>query len=347
MSEQPTAAVRVERSHKRARPYLGGDLVADTRAPLLVWEHDNYPAYYIPAADVTADLIPAGQTDRLPRLGEAELLHVKTPTTTVDAAARRFPDAPVAVLRDAIRLDWAAMSEWLEEDEPVYVHPRDPYKRVDILASSRRVRVELDGVTVADSSQPRVLFETGLPPRYYLPLADLRMDLLRPSDTITRCPYKGSAGTGRSTPVPWRRRAGCTPTSSGCTGARCPRARRSRAWPASTTSASIFTWTTSWFPSRRRRSAELVAQRVVKHAQDVAARELGAIRPAPASVDELGEQRRVARHVAEAIWQIARPVEVAADADMVNAGHIPDVLDVIGDVRDGRGRHRVGAHPVV
>ena len=194
MSEQPKAALRVEPSQKRVRAYLGGDLVADTRAPLLVWEHDNYPAYYIPAADVTADLIPAGQTDRLPRLGQAELLHVKTPTTTVDAAARRFPEAPVAVLRDAIRLDWAAMSEWLEEDEPVYVHPRDPYKRVDILASSRRVRVELDGVTVAESSQPRVLFETGLPPRYYLPLADLRMDLLRPSDSITRCPYKGSAG---------------------------------------------------------------------------------------------------------------------------------------------------------
>jgi uncharacterized protein (DUF427 family) len=85
------------------------------------------------------------------------------------------------------------MTEWLEEDEPVYVHPRDPFKRVDILASSRRVRVELDGVTVAESSQPRVLFETGLPPRYYLPLPDLRMDLLRPSETSTRCPYKGTA----------------------------------------------------------------------------------------------------------------------------------------------------------
>ena len=193
MSEQPAAAPRVERSQKRVRAYLGGDLVADTRAPLLVWEHDKYPAYYIPAEDVTAELIPAGQSERLPRLGEAELLHVKTPTATAEAAARRFPDAPVADLRDAVRLDWAAMSEWLEEDEPVYVHPRDPYKRVDILASSRRVRVELNGVTVADSSQPRVLFETGLPPRYYMPLADLRMDLLRPSASSTQCPYKGTA----------------------------------------------------------------------------------------------------------------------------------------------------------
>ena len=83
------------------------------------------------------------------------------------------------------------MSEWLEEDEPVYTHPRDPYNRVDILASSRHVRVEIDGVTVADSRQPRILFETGLPPRYYLPLTDLRMDLLRPSDTADPLPVQG------------------------------------------------------------------------------------------------------------------------------------------------------------
>jgi uncharacterized protein (DUF427 family) len=85
------------------------------------------------------------------------------------------------------------MDEWLEEDEPVYVHPRDPYTRVDILASSRHVRVVVDGETVADSRQPRILFETGLPPRFYLPLTDVRMDLLTPSHTETHCPYKGTA----------------------------------------------------------------------------------------------------------------------------------------------------------
>jgi uncharacterized protein (DUF427 family) len=86
------------------------------------------------------------------------------------------------------------MDEWMEEDEPVYTHPRDPYSRVDILASGRQVRVELDGVTLAESHSPRILFETGLPPRYYLPISDLRMDLLRPSHTSTHCPYKGTAG---------------------------------------------------------------------------------------------------------------------------------------------------------
>jgi hypothetical protein len=79
-------------------------------------------------------------------------------------------------LRGAVRFDWDAMSEWLEEDEPVYTHPRDPYHRIDILNSSRHVEVRVEGITVADSHQPRILFETSLPPRYYLPLTDVRLD---------------------------------------------------------------------------------------------------------------------------------------------------------------------------
>jgi uncharacterized protein (DUF427 family) len=100
---------------------------------------------------------------------------------------------PIEELRDLIRLDWDAMDGWFEEDEEVYTHPRDPYTRVDILASSRRVRVELEGVVLAESTNARVLYETGLPPRWYLPKPDLRMDLLVPTDTVTHCPYKGQA----------------------------------------------------------------------------------------------------------------------------------------------------------
>ena len=119
---------------------------------------------------------------------------MKAGSAFAPGAALRYPDSPLEQLRDLVRLDWNAMSEWLEEDEPVYYHPRDPYHRVDILGSSRHVRVEVDGVTVADSRQPRILFETGLPPRYYLPLIDVRQDLLRDSATKTHCPYKGTAG---------------------------------------------------------------------------------------------------------------------------------------------------------
>jgi uncharacterized protein (DUF427 family) len=186
--------VRVEPSQKRVRAYFAGDLVADTTHPLLVWEIPYYPAYYLPAADIRAKLVPTGRTERSPSRGEAEILDVVTERGTAAGAARRYPDSPIESLRDAVRLDFAAMDEWLEEDEPIYVHPRSPYTRVDILASSRHVRVEIDGVTVAESSAPRILFETGLPPRYYLPLPDVRMDLLVPSDTQTHCPYKGTAG---------------------------------------------------------------------------------------------------------------------------------------------------------
>jgi uncharacterized protein (DUF427 family) len=112
---------------------------------------------------------------------------------TAKGAAQTFPESPIVELRTSVRLDWPAMDEWFEEDEPIYVHPRDPYTRVDILASSRHVVVEVGGQIVAESRQPRILFETGLPPRYYIPMTDVRMDHLRPSSTQTQCPYKGTA----------------------------------------------------------------------------------------------------------------------------------------------------------
>jgi len=112
---------------------------------------------------------------------------------TAAGAAVVHPDSPIVEIRELVRLDWSAGFEWLGEDEPVYTHPRDPYTRVDILASSREVRVEVDGVTIAESRSPRILFETGLPPRYYLPLSDVRLDLLTPTDSVTHCPYKGAA----------------------------------------------------------------------------------------------------------------------------------------------------------
>jgi uncharacterized protein (DUF427 family) len=193
MSESSRGSVKIEMARKRVRAYLNGELVADTTRPVLVWEGPHYPAYYVPAADVRAALIPAGQSEHSPSRGDAELLHVKVATATADLAARRYPQSPLEALRDLVRFEWDAMSEWFEEDEPVYTHPRDPHTRVDILASSRHVRIEADGVTLAESRQPRILFETGLPPRYYLPLTDVRMDLLRPSASQSHCPYKGTA----------------------------------------------------------------------------------------------------------------------------------------------------------
>jgi len=92
-----------------------------------------------------------------------------------------------------VALDWKSMDKWFEEDEEVSIHARDPYTRIDILPSSRTVRIEIDGETVAESKRPRILHESGLPPRYYLPKADVRLDLMTPTSTSSGCPYKGTA----------------------------------------------------------------------------------------------------------------------------------------------------------
>ncbi len=185
--------VRVEQGHKRVRAYVDGHPVLDTIRPWLVWEAPSRPTYYIPSGDVSAKLVATGGTDHSPSRGTGEIFDVVIDGRTVTGAARRYGDSPFEELRDAVRVDWDAMDEWLEEDEPVYTHARDPYTRVDILASSRHVRVEVDGVALADSHAPRLLFETNVPVRYYLPITDTRMDLMRPSNSMTHCPYKGAA----------------------------------------------------------------------------------------------------------------------------------------------------------
>jgi uncharacterized protein (DUF427 family) len=186
--------VRVEHGTKRIRAYLGGDLVADTTRPLLVWEKPYYPVYYFPAADVRAELLTAdGRIVHSPSRGDGHTFTITAGGETATGAAVRYEQSPFDELRDAIRLEWDAMDAWFEEDEQVFTHPRDPYTRVDILPSSRHVRIEVDGVTVAESSKPTLLFETNLRVRYYLPKTHVRMDLLRPSESVSHCPYKGQA----------------------------------------------------------------------------------------------------------------------------------------------------------
>jgi uncharacterized protein (DUF427 family) len=186
--------VRVERGEKRIRAYLGGELVADTTRPLLVWEKPYYPAYYFPVSDVRTELLTAdGGSTHSPSRGDGRTFTIRAGGQEVAEAALRYEQSPFEELRDAIRLEWHAMDAWFEEDEEVFTHPRSPYTRVDILPSSRHVRIEVDGVTLADSSKPTLLFETGLPARYYLPKTHVRMDLLTPTDRATHCPYKGRA----------------------------------------------------------------------------------------------------------------------------------------------------------
>jgi uncharacterized protein (DUF427 family) len=195
-SSERRKRLRVERGAKRVRAYLGGAVVVDSIAPLLVWEIPYYPTYYFHQDDVRAELIADGGGDvRSPSRGNAKTLTVLAGGSRAVGAAARYDDSPIDELRGMVRFQWDAMEAWFEEDEQVYTHPRDPYTRVDILASSRRVRVLLDRLVLADSTSPRLLFETGLPTRYYVPRTHVRMDLLERSRTVTHCPYKGRAET--------------------------------------------------------------------------------------------------------------------------------------------------------
>jgi uncharacterized protein (DUF427 family) len=188
------ARIRIETGAKRVRAYVGAEPVVDTTRPVLVWEKPYYPAYYFPLADVRTELFQAdGGVVHSPSRGDGRTFTITAGGKEAPAAALRYEDSPIEELRGLIRLEWDAMDAWFEEDEEVFTHPRDPYTRVDILPSSRHVRVEVDGVTVAESTSPKLLFETGLPPRYYLPKTHVRLDLMVPTDSVTHCPYKGQA----------------------------------------------------------------------------------------------------------------------------------------------------------
>ncbi len=178
--------MRSEPSHKRVRVFFGGRLIVDTVDALYVWEGTGppYPQYYLPLADVAEGVLaPAGAR----RDGGTVFTVRAGDRQGVDAAWE--PDE----LRGRVRFDWNAMDAWFEEDEEVFVHPRDPHARVQILPSSRHVTVAVDGATVADTRRPSFLYETGLPRRTYFRKLDVRMDLLVPSDKTSMCPYKGTA----------------------------------------------------------------------------------------------------------------------------------------------------------
>lgn len=194
-------SLRYEPTEKRLRIDLDGELVADTIDGLLVWEPQRLvPTYAVPVADVVARLESAGRVDGVV---EQSLLFPNNPFTVHSCAGEMFdvvvgdtrrtsaafrPDDPD--LAGYISFDFSAFA-WHEEDEPIVAHPHDPFKRVDILASSRQVRVEWEGRLLAESSRPLLVFETLLPVRFYLPRADVAD--LDPSDTISYCAYKGRA----------------------------------------------------------------------------------------------------------------------------------------------------------
>jgi len=202
--------LRYHRTPKRVRANVGGATVVDSTAARIVWEPRRIvPQYAVPVADVAATLTEA-EGDALAenpvQMIEARVLDPSTgfaahtcpgQSFTLTAGERELSGAAFAPadpdLAGYVLLDFDAFDQWLEEDEEVVGHPRDPRSRIDIRSSSRHVVLEVDGTVVADSHRPMMLFETFLPVRYYLPREDVRTDLFQPSDKRSTCAYKGHA----------------------------------------------------------------------------------------------------------------------------------------------------------
>ncbi len=185
-----------EDSPRRIRGNFAGETVIDSRHAKLLHEQRLLPVYYFPREEVRTDLLePSERRTHCPYKGDASYWSVRVGERIAEDAAWSYP-APLdgaPPLADCIAFHWDKLDSWLEEDEPAIVHPRDPYHRVDVLDTSRHVVVRVEGEVVAETRRARVIFETGLPPRWYLPPEDVRTDVLFESDTVTGCAYKGFA----------------------------------------------------------------------------------------------------------------------------------------------------------
>ena len=193
---RPEADVRAEITPRWIRVKYNGEFLADSRKAILVREKGRTPAYYFPREDVRFDLLEeSDKVTKEPNKGKTIHWHVDVGKRRVTNAAHAHvePSSEWEGLSEYIGFSWQDMDAWYEEEEQIFVHPRDPYKRVDVVPSSRHVRVELDGSLLADSYRPWLLFETWLPTRYYLPPEDVHTELLVRSETHTSCPYKGDA----------------------------------------------------------------------------------------------------------------------------------------------------------
>ena len=181
---------------KRVRVKFGGEPLIDSTAAALMLEGNYVPVYYYPWQDFKAEFAEKTlHRSHCPFKGDASYWTLKAGGKTAENAVWGYesPYDESHQLAGRVALYWQLMDGWFEEDEEIFGHARDPHVRLDIVKSTRPVRVEIGGMVIAESTRARFLFETGLAPRHYIPREDVRMDLLTESERRTRCPYKGEA----------------------------------------------------------------------------------------------------------------------------------------------------------
>jgi uncharacterized protein (DUF427 family) len=191
----PGKTLYLEPTPKRLRVEVGGVTIADSRRAMMLHESGQQPIYYFPPQDVRVDVLEdSDRHTHCPKKGDASYYTIRAGGEEVKDGAWYYPDplpgAPP--IKGLIAFYFNRMGRWLEEGEEIGVHPRDPYHRVDVLATDRHIRVSLEGTVLAETDRAVALFESNLPARWYLPAEDVKVEL-EPSDTLTRCPYKGTA----------------------------------------------------------------------------------------------------------------------------------------------------------
>jgi uncharacterized protein (DUF427 family) len=194
--QQREALLYFEAVPQRVRAIFAKETVVDSGAAKLLHESGRLPVYYFPHDDVRPEaLVPSERTTRCPWKGEASYWSLRVGERDAPDAAwsYREPLESASFLAGHVAFYWDALDEWFAEDEQLFGHPRDPYHRIDVYKSSRHVRVSRGGDVIADTRRAKILFETSLPPRYYMPAEDVRTDLPVPSARRSRCAYKGSA----------------------------------------------------------------------------------------------------------------------------------------------------------
>lgn len=183
---------------------LDGRTVVDTTAAQYVWEHPWYPQFYVPAGDVDESVVVrTGEVDDNYQAG-AEAVDVITSNGTVRAGCF-VAESPNPKLIGTYRFVWDPFDALFEEEEEIFGHPRSPYVRVDALRSARPVHIHTHGVTLAKASSSVGVFETGLPPRWYVDRSAISWEHLDAIELRTLCPYKGRTSGYWSVDVAGRR----------------------------------------------------------------------------------------------------------------------------------------------
>lgn len=194
--KNPDKMLDLNPSPRRVRGMFNGETIADTTNALLMREGGHVPIYYFPVSDVRMDLFTStGHSTHCGYKGDASYWSLSVGDRTEENImwAYQTPYDEMAALADYVSFYWGNMDSWWEEDEEIFGHARDPWKRVDAMLSHRPVKIVLGGEVVAETNDAVFVYETNHPVRHYIPRKDVRMDLLSGSEARSVCPYKGSA----------------------------------------------------------------------------------------------------------------------------------------------------------